>query len=61
MPPDLVPLAIDEFPILFIAAAAAAGETTVSGADELRKKETDRIAVMAQGLKAVGIEVEERP
>lgn len=61
VPPELVPLAIDEFPILFIAAAAAAGETTVSGAEELRKKETDRIAVMAQGLKAVGIEVEETP
>jgi 3-phosphoshikimate 1-carboxyvinyltransferase len=56
-----VPLAIDEFPILFIAAAAAKGETIVSGADELRKKETDRIAVMARGLAAVGIEVEERP
>ncbi len=61
VPPELVPLAIDEFPILFIAAAAATGETIVSGADELRKKETDRIAVMAQGLKTVGIEVEERP
>jgi 3-phosphoshikimate 1-carboxyvinyltransferase len=61
VPPELVPLAIDEFPILFVAAAAAAGETTVSGADELRKKETDRIAVMAQGLKAVGIKVEETP
>jgi 3-phosphoshikimate 1-carboxyvinyltransferase len=61
VPPDLVPLAIDEFPILFIAAAAARGDTIVSGADELRKKETDRIAVMARGLKSVGIEVEERP
>jgi 3-phosphoshikimate 1-carboxyvinyltransferase len=61
VPPELVPLAIDEFPILFIAAAAAKGETIVSGADELRKKETDRIAVMARGLAAVGIEVEERP
>jgi len=59
--PELVPLAIDEFPILFIAAAAATGETVVSGADELRKKETDRIAVMARALEAVGIEVEERP
>ena len=59
--PKLVPLAIDEFPILFIAAAAASGATTVSGADELRKKETDRIAVMARALEAVGIEVEERP
>ncbi len=61
VPPELVPLAIDEFPILFVAAAAAKGETIVSGADELRKKETDRIAVMARGLKTVGIEVEERP
>ena len=61
MPPELVPLAIDEFPILFIAAAAAEGETIVSGAEELRKKETDRIAVMARALEAVGIEVEERP
>jgi 3-phosphoshikimate 1-carboxyvinyltransferase len=59
--PELVPLAIDEFPILFIAAAAAKGETIVSGADELRKKETDRIAVMAEGLRTVGIEIEERP
>ncbi len=61
VPPELVPLAIDEFPVLFIAAAAANGETTVSGAEELRKKETDRIAVMAEGLRTVGIEVEERP
>jgi 3-phosphoshikimate 1-carboxyvinyltransferase len=59
--PELVPLAIDEFPILFIAAAVASGITTVTGADELRKKETDRIAVMAQGLNAVGIGVEELP
>jgi 3-phosphoshikimate 1-carboxyvinyltransferase len=61
VPPELVPLAIDEFPILFIAAAAAKGETVVSGAEELRKKETDRIAVMANALRAVGIAVEERP
>ena len=60
VPPELVPLAIDEFPILFVAAAAAKGETIVTGAEELRKKETDRIAVMARGLKAVGIEIEER-
>jgi 3-phosphoshikimate 1-carboxyvinyltransferase len=59
--PELVPLAIDEFPILFIAAAAAKGTTAVSGAGELRKKETDRIAVMARALEAVGIDVEERP
>jgi 3-phosphoshikimate 1-carboxyvinyltransferase len=61
VPPELVPLAIDEFPVLFIAAAAAEGETLVSGAGELRKKETDRIAVMARALEAVGIGVEERP
>jgi 3-phosphoshikimate 1-carboxyvinyltransferase len=61
VPPELVPLAIDEFPILFIAAAAAKGQTIVTGADELRKKETDRIAVMARALEAVGVEVEERP
>ena len=54
MPPELVPLAIDEFPILFIAAAAAAARRIVSGAEELRKKETDRIAVMARGLKPSG-------
>ncbi|HET8696667.1 MAG TPA: 3-phosphoshikimate 1-carboxyvinyltransferase [Gammaproteobacteria bacterium] len=59
--PELVPLAIDEFPILFAAAAGARGPTTVRGADELRKKETDRIAVMAQGLAALGVGVEERP
>lgn len=58
--PDLVPLAIDEFPILFVAAAAARGATVVSGAEELRKKETDRIAVMARALEAVGVTVEER-
>jgi 3-phosphoshikimate 1-carboxyvinyltransferase len=61
VPRELVPLAIDEFPILFIAAAAASGTTTVTGAEELRKKETDRIAVMARGLAAVGVSVEELP
>jgi len=61
VPAELVPLAIDEFPILFIAAAAAAGATTITDAEELRKKETDRIAVMARALEAVGIAVEERP
>jgi 3-phosphoshikimate 1-carboxyvinyltransferase len=59
--PALVPLAIDEFPILFVAAAAAEGETLVSGAEELRKKETDRIAVMARALEAVGVKIDERP
>jgi 3-phosphoshikimate 1-carboxyvinyltransferase len=61
VPERLVPLAIDEFPVFFIAAAAARGETVVTGAAELRVKESDRLAVMAQGLKAVGIECELLP
>jgi 3-phosphoshikimate 1-carboxyvinyltransferase len=61
VPPELVPLSIDEFPILFIAAAAARGTTRVRGAEELRAKETDRLAVMAQGHAAVGIGDEEHP
>jgi cyclohexadieny/prephenate dehydrogenase / 3-phosphoshikimate 1-carboxyvinyltransferase len=60
VPPELVPLAIDEFPILFIAAAGARGPTIVRDADELRHKESDRIAVMARGLAALGARVEER-
>lgn len=55
IPPHLVPLAIDEFPVLFIAAACASGETRLSGARELRVKETDRIQVMAEGLQRLGI------
>jgi 3-phosphoshikimate 1-carboxyvinyltransferase len=55
IPERLVPLAIDELPALFIAAACADGETLVTGAGELRVKETDRIAVMARGLGVVGI------
>jgi len=55
VPERLVPLAIDEFPAFFIAAACAEGETVVTGAEELRVKESDRIAVMARGLDAVGI------
>jgi 3-phosphoshikimate 1-carboxyvinyltransferase len=58
VPPELVPLAIDEFPVFFIAAAAASGETLVTGAAELRLKESDRLAVMAEGLKALGVECE---
>ena len=54
-PARLVPLAIDELPALFIAAACASGVTTVSGAAELRVKESDRIAAMAHGLAALGI------
>ena len=54
-------LAIDEFPAIFVAAALADGDTLLSGAEELRVKESDRIAVMAAGLAALGVEVEERP
>jgi 3-phosphoshikimate 1-carboxyvinyltransferase len=61
VPPELVPLAIDEFPALFVAAALARGTTRVSGAGELRVKESDRIAVMAQGLVALGVHVVEAP
>ncbi len=58
--PNLVPLAIDEFPVLCVAAAAANGVTVITGAEELRHKESDRIAVMAQGLKTLGINVQEQ-
>lgn len=61
VPPELVPLAIDEFPVIFVAAALASGETVVRGAGELRHKETDRIRVMVEGLRALGIDAEERP
>ncbi len=58
--PKLVPLAIDEFPVVCVAAACADGVTTVSGAEELRHKESDRIDAMVKGLRAIGVEVEER-
>lgn len=58
IPESLVPLAIDEFPALFIAAACAEGQTRLSGAEELRVKESDRILVMAEGLHALGIDAE---
>jgi len=61
VPEHLVPLAIDEFPVLFVAAACAQGETIVTGAEELRVKESDRIAVMAEGLKAMGVTCEVLP
>jgi 3-phosphoshikimate 1-carboxyvinyltransferase len=61
IPEDQVPLAIDEFPALFVAAACAEGETLLTGAEELRVKESDRIQVMADGLKALGVEAEPRP
>jgi 5-enolpyruvylshikimate-3-phosphate synthase len=61
IPERLVPLAIDEFPAFFVAAACADGETLVTGAEELRVKESDRIAVMARGLDAVGVRNEVLP
>ncbi len=56
IPEEQVPLAIDEFPALFIAAACAEGETVLTGAKELRVKESDRIQVMADGLNILGID-----
>ena len=61
VPAELVPDMIDEFPALFIAAAVAHGTTRVHGAAELRVKESDRIAVMARGLRALGASVQETP
>jgi 3-phosphoshikimate 1-carboxyvinyltransferase len=58
IPEDLVPLAIDEFPVLFVAAACATGRTVLRGAEELRVKESDRIASMADGLSRLGVENE---
>ncbi|HSR64938.1 MAG TPA: 3-phosphoshikimate 1-carboxyvinyltransferase [Xanthomonadaceae bacterium] len=61
VPVGCVPDMIDEFPVLFAAAACAEGATTVRGAAELRVKESDRIATMAAGLRALGIAVDESP
>ena len=61
VPTEWVADMIDEFPILFVAAAAASGTTRISGAAELRVKESDRIAAMARGLLAMGIAIDERP
>ena len=61
VPLEHVPDMIDEFPILFIAAAAAQGRTVIRGAAELRVKESDRIATMAAGLRALGVRVTETP
>ncbi|MFA5495193.1 MAG: bifunctional prephenate dehydrogenase/3-phosphoshikimate 1-carboxyvinyltransferase [Porticoccaceae bacterium] len=60
IPEDQVPLAIDEFPALFIAAACAEGKTVLTGAGELRVKESDRIQAMADGLKTLGVHAEPR-
>ena len=57
--PARVSLAIDEFPMLFVAAACARGKTTFSGIEELRVKESDRIGVMAEGLRQLGATVDE--
>lgn len=56
IPEELVPLAIDEFPVLFVAASCAEGQTVLTGAKELRVKESDRIAVMADGLTQLGVD-----
>jgi 3-phosphoshikimate 1-carboxyvinyltransferase len=60
VPPDVAPSMIDEFPVFFVAASMAQGRTATSGLDELRVKESDRLALMATGLKAIGARVEER-
>ncbi len=60
IPEDQVPLAIDEFPVLFIAAVCAEGETVLTGAEELRVKESDRIQVMADGLAQLGVRTDVR-
>ena len=59
VPPDVAPSMIDEFPVFFVAASMAQGRTTTSGLDELRVKESDRLALMAAGLKVIGAQVEE--
>ncbi|MBE1161011.1 3-phosphoshikimate 1-carboxyvinyltransferase [Dyella acidiphila] len=61
LPEALVPDMIDEFPALFIAASVAQGRTVVRGAAELRVKESDRIASMAAGMRALGVRIEETP
>jgi 3-phosphoshikimate 1-carboxyvinyltransferase len=58
IPEHLVPLAIDEFPVLFVAAACATGTTVLTGAKELRVKESDRIQVMADGLQILGVDAQ---
>jgi 3-phosphoshikimate 1-carboxyvinyltransferase len=57
--PAIVPSMVDEFPILFVAAAQAKGRSIFRGLEELRVKESDRITVMATGLRAIGVTVEE--
>ena len=59
VPPEVAPSMIDEYPILFVAAALAGGRTVMRGIEELRVKESDRITAMAAGLSAAGVRVEE--
>lgn len=59
VPPEVVPSMVDEFPIFFVAAAMASGVTRASGLEELRVKESDRLALMAGGLMALGIHIDE--
>jgi len=61
IPEEQVPLAIDEFPAIFVAAACAEGETVLTGAEELRVKESDRIQVMADGLRVLGVDAQATP
>jgi 3-phosphoshikimate 1-carboxyvinyltransferase len=61
IPEEQVPLAIDEFPALFVAAACAEGRTVLTGAEELRVKESDRIQAMADGLQTLGVKAEATP
>jgi 3-phosphoshikimate 1-carboxyvinyltransferase len=61
VPPERAPSMIDEYPILAVAAAFAEGPTVMRGLGELRVKESDRIALMAAGLAACGVAVEEEP
>jgi 3-phosphoshikimate 1-carboxyvinyltransferase len=61
VPPEIAPTMIDEYPILFVAAALASGRTVMRGIEEMRVKESDRIATMATALSAIGVRVEELP
>lgn len=61
VPTEWVSLAIDEFPLVMAMAAAGQGETVISGAEELRVKESDRLAVMSRQLRQLGVRVDERP
>jgi len=61
VPQNLVPLAIDEFPVLFVAASCAEGRTCVTGAEELRVKESDRIQSMVDGLSILGVDIKSTP